>query len=125
MPDGASTTTLLLTIAEPTRLRIVNCLAAAPLFVSDLQEVLELPQPTVSRHLKVLRSADIVRDTSIGQFVLYRLRRGSDAKGRLFTAILDGVAHDEVMRGERSRAAERSRTHTRLRMEDAETDHER
>ena len=122
MADGATTTTLLLTIAEPTRLRIVNCLAAAPLFVSDLQDVLELPQPTVSRHLKVLRSADIVRDTSIAQFVLYRLRRGSDAKGRLLTAILDGVAHDEVMRGERQRAAERSRTHTRVRMENAEPD---
>jgi ArsR family transcriptional regulator len=120
MTDGASTTNLLLTIAEPTRLRILNCLAAAPLFVSDLQDVLELPQPTVSRHLKVLRSADIVRDTSIGQFVLYRLRRGSDPKGRLLTAILDGVAHDEVMRRERQRAAERSRTHTRLRMESAE-----
>ena len=125
MAEGASTTNLLLTIAEPTRLRILNCLAAAPLFVSDLQDVLELPQPTVSRHLKVLRSADIVRDTSIAQFVLYRLRRGSDAKGRLLTAILDGVAHDEVMRGERSRAAERSRTHTRIRLENAESDHER
>lgn len=125
MPDGASTTTLLLTIAEPTRLRILNCLAAAPLFVSDLQEVLELPQPTVSRHLKVLRSADIVRDTAIAQFVLYRLRRGSDPKGRLLTAILDGVAHDEVMRGERHRAADRSRTHTRLRMENGEPVHER
>lgn len=125
MADDASTTNLLLTIAEPTRLRILNCLAAAPLFVSDLQKVLELPQPTVSRHLKVLRSADIVRDTSIAQFVLYRLRRGSDARGRLLTAVLDGVAHDEVMRGERHRAAARSRTHTRVRMEDAETDHER
>jgi DNA-binding transcriptional ArsR family regulator len=125
MAEGASTTNLLLTIAEPTRLRILNCLAAAPLFVSDLQEVLELPQPTVSRHLKVLRSADIVRDTSIAQFVLYRLRRSSDPKGRLLTAILDGVNHDEVMRGERHRAAQRSRTHTRVRMEYAETDHER
>lgn len=122
MPDGASTTNLLLTIAEPTRLRILNCLAAAPLFVSDLQEVLELPQPTVSRHLKVLRSADIVRDTAIAQFVLYRLRRGSDPKGRLLTAILDGVAHDEVMRRERQRAADRSRTHTRLRMESAQSE---
>ena len=120
MPDGSSTTNLLLTIAEPTRLRILNCLAAAPLFVSDLQQVLELPQPTVSRHLKVLRSADIVRDTAIAQFVLYRLRRGSDPKGRLLTAILDGVAHDEVMRRERHRASDRSRTHTRLRMESAE-----
>ncbi len=125
MPDGASITTLLLTVAEPTRLRILNCLAAAPLFVSDLQAVLELPQPTVSRHLKVLRSADIVRDTAIAQFVLYRLRRGSDARGRLLTAILDGVAHDQVMRGERQRAAERSRTHTRTRVEHVESDTER
>ena len=123
--SAPTATEILLTVAEPTRLRILNCLAAAPLFVSDLQDVLELPQPTVSRHLKVLRSADIVRDTSIAQFVLYRLRRGSDAKGRLLTAILDGVAHDEVMRSERHRAAERSRTHTRTRMENAEPDHER
>jgi ArsR family transcriptional regulator len=125
MPTGASPTHLLLTIAEPTRLRILNCLAAAPLFVSDLQQVLELPQPTVSRHLKVLRSADIVRDTAVAQFVLYRLRRGSDARGRLLTAILDGVAQDEVMRGERHRAAERSRSHTRLRVDHTEGDHER
>jgi ArsR family transcriptional regulator len=123
MPEGSSTTTLLLTVSEPTRLRILNCLAAAPLFVSDLQAVLELPQPTISRHLKVLRSADVVRDTPIAQFVLYRLRRGTDARGRLLSAILDAVAHDEVMKGERHRAADRSRSHTRLRVEgDLETD---
>ena len=73
----STATALLLTIAEPTRLRILNCLAAAPLFVSDLQALLDLPQPTVSRHLQVLRKADVVRDTPIAQFVLYRLRRGA------------------------------------------------
>src|ERR1041384_6874592 len=72
---------LLLTIAEPTRLRILNCLAAAPLFVSDLQAVLDLPQPTVSRHLQVLRRAEVVRDTPIAQFVLYRLRRDAGPLG--------------------------------------------
>jgi ArsR family transcriptional regulator len=100
--------TLLLTIAEPTRLRIVNCLAAAPLFVSDLQAVLELPQPTVSRHLTVLRHADVVRDTPIGQFVLYRLRR-EGAQGRLLGAVLEGLAQDEPMQHERRRALDRSR----------------
>ncbi|MEO8295327.1 MAG: metalloregulator ArsR/SmtB family transcription factor [Gemmatimonadota bacterium] len=125
MPPGSTTTTLLLTVSEPTRLRILNCLAAAPLFVSDLQAVLELPQPTVSRHLKVLRSADIVRDTPIAQFVLYRLRRGSDPRGRLLTAILDAVNHDEVMRSERHRAADRSRSHTRLRVESDPAESER
>ena len=69
-----SATDTLLTVAEPTRLRILNCLAAAPLFVSDLQAVLDLPQPTVSRHLQVLRKAELVRDTPVAQFVLYRLR---------------------------------------------------
>ena len=108
---------LLLTVAEPTRLRILNCLAAAPLFVSDLQAVLDLPQPTVSRHLQVLRRADLVRDTPIAQFVLYRLRREPGPPGRMLTAILDAVRNDEEMRAERGRAVDRSRTHTRSRVQ--------
>ena len=109
---GASVTTLLVTIAEPTRLRIINCLAAAPLFVSDLQAVLELPQPTVSRHLTVLRQAEVVRDTPVGQFVLYRLQR-EGSQGRLLAAILDGLVQDEAMKLERHRALDQSRQRTR------------
>jgi len=108
---------LLLTVAEPTRLRILNCLAAAPLFVSDLQAVLDLPQPTVSRHLQVLRRADLVRDTPIAQFVLYRLRREPGPPGRMLSAILDAVQNDDAMREERGRAVDRSRTHTQSRVQ--------
>jgi DNA-binding transcriptional ArsR family regulator len=115
--SGHSPTTLLLTVAEPTRLRILNCLSAAPLFVSDLQTVLDLPQPTVSRHLQVLRRAELVRDTPVAQFVLYRLRRDPGAPGRLLNAILDAVGEDPDMRRERALAAERSRSHTRNRVE--------
>jgi ArsR family transcriptional regulator len=117
--SATSATDLLLTVAEPTRLRILNCLAAAPLFVSDLQAVLDLPQPTVSRHLQVLRRVDVVRDTPIAQFVLYRLRRDLGTHGRLLTAILDAVVRDDpVMRAERDRATDRSRSHTNLRVEE-------
>lgn len=105
----------LLAVAEPTRLRILNCLAAAPLFVSDLQAVLDLPQPTVSRHLQVLRRAELVRDTPVAQFVLYRLRRDGGPPGRMLRAILDALADDDRLRLERARAADRSRIHTRLR----------
>ena len=123
MNTPPSATELLLTVAEPTRLRILNCLAAAPLFVSDLQVVLDLPQPTVSRHLQVLRRADLVRDTPIAQFVLYRLRRDLGAQGRLLSAILDAVVHDDAtMRAERDRASERSRSHTRSRVEEPSAD---
>lgn len=111
-----ASTDLLLTLAEPTRLRIVNCLAAAPLFVSDLQAVLDLPQPTVSRHLTVLKNARLVRDTPIAQFVLYRIRTESGPQGRLFQAVLDALGHDEPMRLERHRALDRSRAHGRGRM---------
>jgi ArsR family transcriptional regulator len=115
-------TELLLTVAEPTRLRILNCLAAAPLFVSDLQAVLDLPQPTVSRHLQVLRKANVVRDTPVAQFVLYRLHRDLDRSGRLLGAILDALGRDDRMRAERSRAFDRSRTHTRARVADHPAD---
>jgi len=109
-------TELLLTLAEPTRLRIVNCLAAAPLFVSDLQMVLDLPQPTVSRHLTVLKRARLVRDTPIAQYVLYRLRVETGPPGRLLAAVLDALGHDETMRLERHRALDKSRAHGRGRM---------
>jgi ArsR family transcriptional regulator len=119
MNTDSTAASLLLTVAEPTRLRILNCLAAAPLFVSDLQAVLDLPQPTVSRHLQVLRRADLVRDTPIAQFVLYRLRRDPGAQGRLLSTILDAVVHDDAgMRAERDRAGDRSRSHTRNRVQD-------
>jgi ArsR family transcriptional regulator len=117
--SAPSATEILLTVAEPTRLRILNCLAAAPLFVSDLQDVLDLPQPTVSRHLQVLRKVELVRDTPIAQFVLYRLRRDAGAPGRLLSAILDALVQDDAtLRAERDRAAHRSRSHTHTRVQE-------
>ncbi|HJR50090.1 MAG TPA: metalloregulator ArsR/SmtB family transcription factor [Gemmatimonadales bacterium] len=117
--SAPTATEILLTVAEPTRLRILNCLAAAPLFVSDLQDVLDLPQPTVSRHLQVLRKAELVRDTPIAQFVLYRLRRDAGAPGRLLSAILDALVKDDAgLRAERERAAHRSRSHTHTRVQE-------
>ncbi len=110
MNTQPSSADLLATVAEPTRLRILNCLAAAPLFVSDLQDVLDLPQPTVSRHLTVLKRADLVRDTSVAPFVLYRLSRESGVVGRLMRTILDTVATESVFRRERDLALERSRS---------------
>lgn len=115
MATLSTTTELLVALAEPTRLRILNCLAAAPLFVSDLQAILAVPQPTVSRHLKVLKEADLVRDTPIAQFVLYRIRRESGVRGRLIAAALEALGQEEQMRAERHQASDRSRTNPRVR----------
>lgn len=107
---------LLLTVSEPTRLRIVNCLAGAPLFVSDLQVILDLPQSTVSRHLGILRQQEIVHDTPVAQYVLYRVGRVSGPASRLLGEILEALYHDPSYRTERDRAVTRSRTHTRTRL---------
>ena len=112
---------LLVTLAEPTRLRILNCLAAAPLFVSDLQVILGQPQPTVSRHLKVLRGIQLVDDTQIAQFVLYRLARLTGPRERLVKAVLDGIHHEEKFKAERHRARDRARLHARRQRRDHRT----
>jgi ArsR family transcriptional regulator len=114
MPTPPSSTDLLVTVSEPTRLRILNCLAAAPLFVSDLQDLLDLPQPTVSRHLTVLRKAELVRDTAVAPYVLYRLCRDIGTQGRLLRAILDALAAEDQFRRDRTRALDKSRARGRL-----------
>lgn len=48
-------------IAEPTRRRILDRLRAGPCTVGDLATALELSQPNTSKHLKVLRDAELVR----------------------------------------------------------------
>lgn len=113
MTDPSPSASLLATVAEPTRLRILNCLAAAPLFVSDLQTVLALPQPTVSRHLTVLKKAELVRDTSVAPFVLYRLTRDPGPQGRLVKTILDTLSTETEYRRERTLALARSRSRGR------------
>ena len=117
MPPDPQTIDLLAALAEPTRLRIVNCLAAAPLFVSELQSILGIPQPTVSRHLRVLRDLGLVRDTPIAQYVLYRLRRPAEPLGRVLGSVLDSAQHESDLAGERADAMARSRLHARSRIE--------
>jgi len=60
-------------IADPNRILIIYTLAEAPKCVNDIAKALELPQPTVSRHLKVMRENCIVRAERDGQAVVYSL----------------------------------------------------
>jgi DNA-binding transcriptional ArsR family regulator len=55
------------------RLRIVEALARAPMNVSEVAAAVRLPNATVSRHLRVLHNAQVVRCSRRGNFVLYVL----------------------------------------------------
>lgn len=61
-------------ISEPNRRAILSLLAASQLSVGELQHQLRMPQPAVSKHLRVLRDAGFVEATVDGQRRLYRLK---------------------------------------------------
>jgi ArsR family transcriptional regulator len=61
-------------LADPTRVAIVNRLAAADeVCVCEFVAALDLAQPTVSHHLKVLRDAGLVESSRRGTWAFYRL----------------------------------------------------
>lgn len=61
-------------IAEPTRRRILDAVREGEQSVNDLVEKVQMHQPGVSRHLKVLRDAGLVEVRRDAQRRLYRLR---------------------------------------------------
>lgn len=60
-------------LAEPTRRRILDELRLAERSVGDLVGALDLSQPAVSKHLKVLREAGFVTSRTAAQQRIYRL----------------------------------------------------
>src|SRR6185369_11177163 len=61
-------------LAEPNRFRIVELLRSGPRVVNDIGERLDLNQPQVSKHLRVLKEAGFVEVRPRGQQRLYALR---------------------------------------------------
>lgn len=62
------------TIAEPNRRAILALLAAREQSVGEIERRLGMPQPAVSKHLRVLREAGFVESTVDAQRRLYRLK---------------------------------------------------
>jgi len=61
-------------LADPTRVAIVNRLAAADeVCVCDFVASLDLSQPTISHHLRILRDAGLVEASRRGTWAYYRL----------------------------------------------------
>ncbi len=61
-------------VAEPNRRAILNLLVLSQRSVGEIERHLHLPQPAVSKHLRVLRTAGFVEATVDGQRRLYRLK---------------------------------------------------
>ncbi|MBV8201479.1 MAG: winged helix-turn-helix transcriptional regulator [Acidobacteria bacterium] len=73
MPRAATTSDVFNAVAEPRRREILSYLALAERPVGDIVAALGLEQPSISKHLRVLRDVDLVRTRRDGRQVLYRL----------------------------------------------------
>jgi DNA-binding transcriptional ArsR family regulator len=82
-------------LGEPTRLALFELLALRPHHVTDLVRALAVPQPAVSRHLRILKEAGLVSDHRSGRRVEYRLRRDNPGIPSLLEACR---AHDRASR---------------------------
>lgn len=60
-------------LSDSTRLLLLYALAERPCFVTELARELDLPQPTISRHLKILRERGLVSANRQGTTVQYSL----------------------------------------------------
>jgi ArsR family transcriptional regulator len=60
-------------IADPTRLRLLRLLYGQELCVCELVDAVQLPQYTVSRHLRELRHVGLVEATRRGRWMHYRI----------------------------------------------------
>lgn len=60
---------------DPTRLRILLLLSGKEMTVNEITRAIGLSQPTISRHLAILREAGAVVDDRRGQQVFYHLNK--------------------------------------------------
>jgi len=67
--------TLFKALGEPTRLKIIKLLAVRELCVCDLEEIMQISQPRISQHLKILKYAGLVNERKEGQRNICSLNR--------------------------------------------------
>ncbi len=65
--------TLCRAIADPTRIALIYELGEGPKHVNEMVDALDVPQATVSRHLKILRERSLVTTRREGSYVYYEL----------------------------------------------------
>lgn len=81
-------------LGDPKRLMILYALSQGPRYVGELATELDLPQPTVSRHLKILRDRCLVTASREGTAVSYSL---TDERVIQALDLLRGVLRDRIM----------------------------
>ena len=89
-------------LSDVTRLRLLNLMTEGEVCVCFFVEVLDQPQPTISRHLAYLRKAGLVADRREGKWIHYRITPPTDSSvAAAFEAVLETLKQDPAMQKDR------------------------
>jgi DNA-binding transcriptional ArsR family regulator len=91
---------------EPSRLRILKALEIGELCACHFEALLEVSQPTVSRHMTALRTAGLVAERRVDRWSYYRLEPASPFADRLLAAVRHWGEDDPVVDADRVRVRE-------------------
>ncbi|MCX8074187.1 MAG: metalloregulator ArsR/SmtB family transcription factor [Clostridia bacterium] len=98
---------LMKALSDEIRLRIINLLFHSDLYVCEVVDILKLPQSTVSRHLTVMRNANIVEDTKSGSWIKYSIVKNNSYRSIIRNIIEKELFEDEKCKRDVSNLKER------------------
>ena len=81
-------------LADPTRREILNLLKGGRLSAGEITEHFPVTAAAVSRHLSVLKDADLIRDKREGKFIYYEMNASVLEEIMLFISDLKGEKKD-------------------------------
>lgn len=84
-------------LADPTRREILTLLQAGPLTAGQIAEKFPVSAAAISRHLSVLKEADLVRDRREGKYIYYELNASVLEEILLWLTTLKGEENDETL----------------------------
>ena len=82
-------------LADPIRREILNLLKTGRLSAGEITGHFDVSAPSISRHLSVLKDADLIRDTREGKFIFYEINTSVLEETMLWMADLKGDQNDE------------------------------
>lgn len=82
-------------LSDPIRREILNMLKEGRMSAGDITEHFPVTAASISRHLSVLKEADLVRDTREGQFIFYELNTSVLEEILVWISDLKGEDNDD------------------------------
>jgi DNA-binding transcriptional ArsR family regulator len=112
MPRAATTSDAFNAVAEPRRRQILDCLAAQERSVGEIVANMNLEQPSVSKHLRVLHKVGLVRVRRDGRHMFYRTNPDAIRPLHEWTKTFERLwAHQLTRIKERAEAMEKTPDH--------------